>query len=194
MSAQVYAMRIKFYGLPCWRPARWCWSRIYSWLASKLNDRPGLLGWVWRLTHVREWRRSSATSTVSWVIGTLIVYKLVERLGYGWEVNTAVSLILDSAAWYVHKKWVFVSRQVSVPVSGGRNVLVWLVSFPINLGLAILVYRHLGTLPARSLLGCYGVAMNPVMFKIRDHMVFNQLTLKKIAFAGWRKIRRNGMA
>ena len=173
------------------------WSvRIHSYLAARYDDHPGFQGWLWRLIHVREWQKSTATRSVIWVLGTLIIYKLVERLGYGWEVNTGVSLTLDYLVYLVHKLWVFRDRKIALPTSSGRSILVWAVFFPVNIGLAWLVYSrtHIGTLPARSLLGCYGVAMNPVMFKIRDSMVFNQVTLRKLALGGWQVFRRFAMA
>jgi hypothetical protein len=196
VSAQVYTVSVRFMGLPCWRPARWCWSRVYSWLAGKLDDRPGALGWLWRLTHVREWQKSSLINATTWVLCTLVIYKLVERLGHGWKVNTAMSLIVDSVMFVVNKLWVWKKRKVTVAASGSRNFVTWLFFFALNGLFAWLLMNRAGmnTMAARGVLGCYGFLMNPALFVLKDRMVFGQQELKEVLPAVWRVLRKSGTA
>jgi hypothetical protein len=162
--------------------------------ASMPQNRPLL--YLRGLRSNRQWQKSSAISATIWLVGTLIVYKLVERLGYGWEINTTVSLMLDTIAYVAHKLWVFKRDGVTIGTSCSRNVIVWLAFFSVNLFLSWIVFNKvdLGTLSGRSILGCYGVAMNPVMFFIRDKGIFSHKPLRELLSATWQAIRRNRKA
>lgn len=196
MSAQVYsAVRITFTGLRHRWPVTWLapkllriWSLLYQRLERSLAGKPGLRGWLWLMFHNREWQKSSAYSVLMWVLATCMVYKLVERLGYGWLVNICVGLTLDLVTYLVHKLWVFGKRNVDYVRSGSRNIAIWAVFFTINGFLAWLVMdqAQVGTLTARGLLGCYGLAMNPVMFVIRDKGIFSHQPLKELMLAAKR--------
>jgi hypothetical protein len=173
-----------FVGLPRWEPVRTRWSRVHSWLSSKLDDQVGFAGWLWRLAHQRDWQKSSFVTGLSWIVCTFAVVKLVGRLGYRWEMNVGVSLAVEGVMYFVHREWVF-KRPVDTATSGRRNVTVWTITFGINVGLAwvVMSWADFSTFPARVMLGGYGLLMNPVMFLLRDKLIFDQLTVRKIAAA-----------
>jgi hypothetical protein len=184
-------VRSNLASLPYWRRVCKLAVQIHAWIASKLDDQPGLLGWLWRLFHVREWQKSAAQSATFWLLCTLVIYNLVARLGNGWQVNVAVSLTLDGITYAINKLWIWPRRKVSIAKSGGRNLTTWGIFFAINGLLAWLLMGHadVGTVQARCILACYGVAINPLVFVIRDKMIFNQTSVRTLLQAGWHVIQ-----
>ena len=187
MSAYAFAyreMRVQVHRLPlrrwAWHIGRviyLLWEPTYQKLAWLLADKAVGRGKLWQMIHVREWQKSTFQSATFWLLATFFIYKLVGRLGHGVLVNIAVSMTLDWVVFAINKLWIWRKRQISVAGSGGRNLLVWTITFGLNILMAWLVISRLGTMPGRAVLGCYGVAMNPVMFKVRDRLVFAESSL-----------------
>lgn len=177
MSARLQTVLYKLASLPCWRPLRAVWNRVHSWLASKLDNRPGLVGWLWRLVHVREWQKSSALSALIFALNTALVYRLVALLGHGWQLNLAVSLVIDAVMYGFNKRWVWEKRKAAITTSAAWSFLWWLVFLGFNTGIAYLLMKRadIGTLEAKSALGGIGIALNPVVFMFRDRVAFRQV-------------------
>lgn len=164
----------------------WLWGhvieyflKVHSFLERKLGNRPGLLGWLWKLIHIREWQKSSTLSAAVWIFSTLAIYQLVATLGHGWLWNIAVSLAVDAAVWAV-STWIWRKRKIARTKSASSWVVVWATFFAFNGVLAWLLMgqANIDTLPARGILACYGIAMNPVIFMIRDKVVFGNWRLR----------------
>lgn len=196
----LYAFRSQLTDLPSRRFAqlsgavlyRLLWEPFYRQLAWVLAGKPGIRGRLWLMFHTPEWQKSSFTTGAMWLIATFVVYKLVAILGYGTEINIGVSLAFDAVAYLVHKYWIFDTREVTVRESYARNAAVWLVFFCVNCALAWLVFHKLGegTLYRRGVLGVYGLAMNPVMFAIRDKGIFSQMPRRQLIGAAWQAVRK----
>lgn len=171
-------------GFPGWKPA----CQAHTRLAAKFDDHPGIRGWFWRLVHRREWQKSSVVSGAFWALQTLLIYKLSERLGHGWQVNASVSLAWDFLTYFINKSWAWHSRDVKVAASGTRNALVWVLFFGVNLGFAWLLMdqANIDMLAARGIMAGYGFAMNPVMFLIRDQIVYEDVSIKDVGARCWR--------
>lgn len=168
----------------------------YTKVAWFLAEKPGIRGELWKMLHASQWQKSSGTSAAMWILATPVVYVLVGRLGYGWEINAAVSVVFDGLGFIIHKYRIFDERKVAPGTSYSRNVAVWMFFFLINVLLAYLVFHRLGggTLFRRSVLGVYGLAMNPVMFKLRDRVIFTEDNLGEIAAARFRFDANRAMA
>jgi len=120
----------------------------------------------------REWQKSSVQSLTFWLLATFLIYKLVSRLGHGVIVNLSVSLLLDWVVYGINRLWIWRRRQTDFRRSGGRNIAVWAFTAGLNALMAWLVISRVGVVQGRALLGFYGIAMNPVMFHVRDKVVF----------------------
>jgi hypothetical protein len=160
---------------------------VHGWMNPRLREKQDPIGWLWRLFHIREWQKSTAQSISFWLLATLIIYKLIAHLGYGLEVSIGVSLLLEGITYCVNKLWVWRGRNVGLADSGGRTFGTWIGLFLLNAGLAWLLMSHagIGTMHARYLLGCYGVAINPLIFVIRDKVVFNAVALRELPGIAW---------
>jgi len=101
-----------------------------------------------------------------------LIYKLVSHLGHGVTVNLTVSLLLDWVVYGINRIWIWRKRQTDIRRSGGRNIVVWALTAALNALLAWQVISRVGVVQGRALLGFYGVAMNPVMFHVRDKVIF----------------------
>ena len=172
------------------------WEPFYRQLAWFLANKPGVRGWFWATMHERAWQKSSAVSGLEWLDATAVFYKLVGQLGYGWEVNVAVSLVFDLVGYLIHWRWIFGDQKVDAKSSYAMNFGVWAAFFGINVFLSWLVFGHLGigALYGRCLLGAYGVAVNPLMFFLRKNLIFNGLLTHRLPDAAWRLLRRTEMA
>jgi putative flippase GtrA len=159
-------------------------------LLVKIDER--LPEWLRRLIRNREWQKSSAASSTFWVLNTLIVYKLVERLGHGWQVNVAASLAWDLVTYAVNKLWVWRRRKATYAKSASRNFAAWIAFFAFNGTLAWLLMgqANVGTLPARILLALVGIAVNPVRFRINDGLIFSHGSVRLIAESVWLTLSR----
>jgi hypothetical protein len=153
----------------------------YLWIVQE--RWPRTFGWLWIQVHKPEWQKSSAQTGLFWLLATLAIFKLVSRLGHGWQVNITVSFTLDLVAYVINKTWIWRKRRTTVPVSGGRNLTVYGTTVGINILLSWQVIGHLGVGPGRALLGLYGFAMNPVMFQIRDRVVFAETNFREVTAA-----------
>ncbi len=144
---------------------------------------PRTFGWFWRMVHVPEWQKSAFQSSTFWLLATLLIYKLVSRMGHGWQVNVVVSFTLDWVVYGINRLWIWRQRKVSLPTSGWRNLTVWTATTGLNVLLAWLIISRVGFLPGRILLGCYGVVANPVVFKLRHDFVFAETNIREVAAA-----------
>jgi hypothetical protein len=135
----------------------------------KLAGLPGLRLVPWEN---REWQKSTMQSAVFWIVGTLIIFKVVRHLGHGLVASVGVSLAMDLAAYGINKLWIWKKRTTTVRRSLGRNMMVWGTTFGVNLLMVWQAVDHLGVQHGRFAAGCYGILINPVMFRVRDRMVF----------------------
>lgn len=178
MSAYAYEARTQL--------ASFLWDRgepsLYClWIAKE--RWPRTFGWLWRMVHVPEWQKSAVQSGFFWLLATLLIYKLVSRLGHGWQVNVVVSFTLDWVVYGINRLWVWRQRNVTLPSSGARNLAVWAVTTGLNVLLAWLIISRVGLMPGRALLGCYGVAANPAVFRIRHDFVFAETNMREVTAA-----------
>jgi hypothetical protein len=65
-----------------------------------------------------------------------------------------------------------VKRSTTVTRSLGRNMIVSGTTFGVNLLIVWQAVDHLGVHYGRYAAGCYGILINPVMFHVRDRVVF----------------------
>jgi putative flippase GtrA len=151
-------------------------TQLYQ-VLRKLASLPGLRLVPWGN---RQWQKSSTQSLLFWLLATLVVYKLVSRLGHSVSVNLTVSLSLDWIAYVINRFWVWQKRQTHFRRSGLRNFAVWGVTAGLNALMAWQIISRIGVMPGRALLGCYGIAMNPVMFRVRDNLVFAEYDIGEI--------------
>ena len=151
-------------------------ARLHQ-VPRKLASLPGLRLVPWGN---REWQRSSAQSFLFWLLATLVIYKLVSHLGHSVMVNLTVSLSLDWIAYVINRFWVWRKRQTDFRRSGVRNFAVWGITAGVNALMAWLIISRVGVMPGRAVLGCYGIAMNPVMFRVRDKMIFTDEDIGEI--------------
>jgi putative flippase GtrA len=120
----------------------------------------------------REWQKSSTQSGVFWIMGTLIIFKVARYLGHGLASSVGVSLAMDLAAFSINKLWIWNKRSTTVTRSLGRNMIVSGTTFGVNLLIVWQAVDHLGVHYGRYAAGCYGILINPVMFHVRDRVVF----------------------
>jgi hypothetical protein len=143
-------------------------AQLYQ-VLRKLASLPGLRLVPWGN---REWQKSSTQSFLFWIVGTLIIFKVARHLGHGLLASVGVSLAMDLAAFFISKLWIWKKRATTVPRSLGRNMIVWGTTFGFNLLMVWQAVDHLGVNHGRYVTGCYGILINPVMFRVRDKMVF----------------------
>lgn len=176
MSALAYCVLAQLERLPLWRRVWRRLCQIHDRLNKKYATHPGLRGWLWRLTHTREWQKSSALSALIWAFGTIVLFRIVALLGHGWEVNALVSLSTDVLVYTINKLWIWKRRRASLPVSVSWSFVWWLGFFVFNLTLFWLIkdQADTGTQHARYILGAWGVLMNPIVFKFRDRVAFKE--------------------
>lgn len=153
----------------------------------KLASLPVLRWEMWR---DRKWQLSSAQSGLFWVVGTYTIFKLLGRFGHhGLVLNLGVSLCLDCVAYGINKLWIWRHRQTTVPRSLGRNLTAWAVMFGINVLIAWQAIDHLGTHHGRYALGGFGIVINPVVFRVRDKIVFAEYDIGEIREAAAARCR-----
>src|SRR5436190_19056430 len=106
---------------------------MFKWIDSRLPE------WARQMIRKPEWQKSSALSAISWVLGTFTVVKLVDRLGFGWEINMVVALCLDWPMYLISKRWVWRNRDVTY----SQTFCLWgwwgMMSFAMNTVMAILL-------------------------------------------------------
>jgi hypothetical protein len=149
--------------------------RAYS--KRALIKLDGLLPqWLRRLIRNPEWQKSSALSSTLFVLNTTLIYHLVARLGHGWQLNLAVSLMADAVMYGFNRLWVWEKRNAAVSTSVGWSLLWWIAFLGFNTGMAWLLMKQidLGTLWARGALGGIGITLNPVVFMFRDRIAFKR--------------------
>jgi len=140
-----------------------------------------LLFWRWEFWKDPKWQITSVMSAVLWLVGTLIVYKEANRVSNGVFVIIAVGLTMDMVAWVVGKIWIWSGHEVRSQVSAVRNIAVWFIFFLIN-GAVMLILKHKGasTMDIRMVMVVYGIAINPVRFRINKVLVFDPRKLREI--------------
>jgi hypothetical protein len=166
----------------------WHWGRqplYYLWIAK--CRWPKRFDWAWAMAHKPEWQKSTAQSISFWLMITPVVFTASRHLGHGVLASVAVSLAADWLVFGINRLWIWRNCQSSLPECGARNFAVWGVTFVLNLTMAWLVISRVGVEQGRALLGCYGAAMNPVMFQVRDRLVFTDVNIREIAAARCRR-------
>ena len=141
---------------------------------SKLDSL--LPQWFRRLIRNREWQKSSVLSSLLWLLNTAVIFKLVEMLGHGWQINLAASLAADAVLYTSNKLWIWRKRKAAVSTSAGWSLLWWVTFLGVNTGFAWLLMSliDLETIWARGVLGFFGVVMNPIVFTFRDKVAFRR--------------------
>ena len=142
----------------------------YVWIAK--NRWPRLVNWFWCMVHRAEWQKSTAQSIAFWMAATPVIFHVAHQLGNGVRASLMVSLAVDWLVFVLNKLWVWRKRNAEVPRCAFRNFLFWAATFLINLVLTWQVIGHVGLHHGRTILGCYGCLMNPVVFAVRDRLVF----------------------
>ncbi|HEU5005025.1 MAG TPA: hypothetical protein VFT49_02995 [Candidatus Saccharimonadales bacterium] len=170
-------------------PARRPLGRLHTWLDSRLRPRKDLIGWLWRMFHNREWQKSALQSAAFWVLATLVISRLLHQLGHGWYVSVGVSLGMDSVTYAINKLWIWRKRNVGIKKSCKRNFSAWAAFFAFNAALAWMLMHPagVGTMHARYILGAVGFVANPVIFTVRDRLVFSPEKIQEV-FAEFRQI------
>jgi hypothetical protein len=162
----------------------WHWGRQplhYIWTAK--CRWPKRFDWAWTMVHKPEWQKSTAQSVSFWLMVTPVVFTASRHLGHGVITSVVVSLAADWLVFGINRLWIWRNRQASLPECGSRNLIVWGATFVLNVAMAWLVISRVGVEQGRALLGCYGAAMNPVMFRVRDKFVFAEVDIREIAAA-----------
>lgn len=152
------------------------------------------LPWKWLFWREPKWWKSAALSIAMWAMGTKLIAQH-EHLAAGWLVLIGVGLAMDLVTWGLNKLLIWVKHPASTPVSAGRNTTVWALFFLVNVALLLIlnVGAGFGTMETRKATAVWGIAINPLRFRINDSLVFGPMSLREaVAYSrtAFRKIRR----
>ena len=84
------------------------------------------------MIHKPEWQKSTFQSSLFWILATPVIFGAARRLGHGVVTSVAISLAADWLVFAINKLWIWHKRNTSMPRSGGRNLVVWSMTFAIN--------------------------------------------------------------
>jgi len=170
----------KLASLPIGRQIHARLELIHARLDSRLADRAGLLGKLWRMLHQPDWQESTLMAGVLSVACTVLILLVAPQTGHRWLVSIGAGLVIDLVMYFFYKLGLWKKRQVGY-IKSGVLYWAWIVAFFFINGIMNWLWmRKLGfdTVPARGLLAAQGAVLNPVVFAYRKRIAFATKKMK----------------